>query len=385
MKTNKLLISMMGFAAMAMTAACDKTDRSFSLLDAGSSFQQSATYVPRPIDVLWIVDNSGSMESSQSNLTTNFQSFIDGFQQKGYDFNMAVTGSDAWRAAYQSNATNKSMLSRARPGEINYSTNPLTYLTNSGVFIMNRLTPNLSQKFVTAATQGIRGTGDERAFASIKAFLDAPANADFRRSDAILAVIIVSDEDDFSANTSTYVAGQFNDEVNSDPVVLPPSASATNLYNLYRDSRLDTVASYKAYLDGLVGAGNYSINMIGVMDTACKTSLNTTFGGRRIGRRYMELADLTGGVKTSLCANFGESLQLISSMIVRTNGVFKLDREPVEETLKIVVNGTEVPKSSTWGWTYNAATLEVTFSPEDAIPNEGDSVQILFTPVRAAN
>lgn len=384
MKTNKLMISLLGLAALA-TTACDKTDRSFSLLDAGSTFQQSATYVVRPIDVLWVVDNSGSMDSSQTNLTTNFQSFIDGFEEKGYDFHMAVTGTDAWRAAYQGNATNKEMLNRARPGEINFQTNPLTYLQDSGVFIMDKLTPNLTQTFVTNAKQGIKGTGDERAFSSIKEFLNAPANADFRRQDAILAIIIVSDEDDFSANTSSYVAGAYYEEVNSDPLDLPPSSDPANIVNLYSDPRLDTVESYKTYLDGLVGAGNYSVNMIGILDQACKTSLNASYQGRRIGRRYMELADLSGGVQTSLCANFGESLQLISSTIVRTNGVFTLDREPVAETLKIIVNGTEVPQSATWGWTYNPATLQVTFSPDDAIPNEGDSVQILFTPVRASN
>lgn len=384
MKTNKLMISMMGLAAMAMTA-CEKTDRTFSLLDAGSSFQQSATYVPKPVDVLWVVDNSGSMESSQSGLTSNFQSFINGFQQKGYDFHMAVTGSDAWRAAYQSNATNKSMLQRARQGEINFTTNPLSWLTNSGIGIMNRSTPNLANVFITNATQGIKGTGDERAFQSMREFLNASINSGFRRPDASLAIIILSDEDDFSATTSSYVAGEYYEEVNSDPLVLPSSNDPDNIYNLYRDSRLHTVASYKTYLDGLVGAGNYSVNMIGIMDQACKTSLNDSFTGRRIGRRYMELVDATGGVKTSLCANFGESLEIIAQSIVSKNGVFKLDRQPIESTLRVVVNGSTVPNSATWGWTYNPETLEVTFSPEDAIPNVGDNVQIYFTPLTAAN
>jgi hypothetical protein len=384
MKTNKLLISMMGFAALAMTA-CEKTDRSFSLLDAGSTFQQAATYVPRKIDVLWVIDNSGSMETSQTNLTKSFGSFISSFQEKQYDFHMAVTGTDAWRAQYQSNLTNKDVLAKARLGEINFTTNPLTWVTNSGVNIMDRTTPNLTQAFITNATQGILGTGDERAFSSFRNFLDYSGNSNFRRPDAILAIIIVSDEDDYSGNTSTPIIQPYRDEVNGDPIVLPFSSTASDIYNLYRDPRLDTVQSYKDYLDGLVGPGNYSVNMIGILDQQCKTELNSSIAGHRIGRRYMELADITGGVKTSLCANFGESLQLISDKIIRLNGVFKLDREPVVETLKVVVNGTEVPQAPVYGWSYDPATLTITFNHQDVIPKEGDNVQILFTPVRASN
>ncbi len=383
MKTNKLIIGMLA-TVMFATTACEKTDRSFSLLDASSSFQQAANYVPRKIDILWVIDNSGSMESSQTNLTTSFQTFIDRFQQNKSDFRMAVTSTDAWRAVYQNNQTTKDILRRARPSELNYRTNPVSYQASSGVFIMDDKTPDISNVFLTNAKQGINGTGDERAFASIKEFLNYTGNADFRRSDAILAIIIVSDEDDFSATTSAYVAGQYNDEVNSDPLKLPASSDPTDISNLYKDSRLDPVASYKTYLDGLVGAGNYSVNMIGVLDSACKTSLNTTFGGRRIGRRYIQLADLTGGVKTSLCDNFGTSLQLISDSIIELSSVFQLNREPVVETIRVIVDGLNIPNDPMNGWTYDAATNTVSFHGS-SVPPAGANVQILFTPLRAAN
>ncbi|MEZ0391795.1 MAG: hypothetical protein ACAH59_06240 [Pseudobdellovibrionaceae bacterium] len=405
MKTNKLMIAMFGAAAVA-TTACEKTDRSFSLLDSGSSFQQSATYVPKPIDILWVIDNSGSMKSSQENLTANFQSFINGFQQKGYDYHMAVIGSDAWRAAYQSNATTKALLSGARTGALKFYTNqdtstnfnncsgsllnPIAKLTDSTISVMDALTPNIAQVFLTNATQGICGTGDERPFASLKAFFNDPANSNFRRADASLAVIIVSDEDDFSVNTSSNVAGAYRSEAPSndpaeDPLVLPFSSTSTDLYNLYKDSRLDTIDSYKTLLDGVAGAGNYNVHMIGVLDTACRTQLNEpVFAGIRLGRRYMQLADATGGAKTSLCADFGQSLEVIAAKAMQLSAVFKLNREPLVETIKVIVNDVEIPNSATDGWTYNAATWEITFAPS-AVPNDGDKVQILFTPVRASN
>ncbi len=392
-QSRKLLFSLLGSAAL-MLSACEKTDRSFSLLNAESSFQQAATYTPRKIDILWVVDNSGSMDSSQQNLLNSFNTFISRMQGSNYDFHMAITGTDAWRSAYLSNATNKALTARARTGAIKFfqnqslsncdSTHPLTTyenLTNSGINIMTNLTPNLSNVFLTNAYQGTCGTGDERAFASFKEFLNYNGNSDFRRPDAVLAIIIVSDEDDFSVNTSANVSGQFNDEVNSDPIVLPASSDPANIYNLYNDSRLYSVQSYKDFLDTYAGTGNYSVNMIGVLDQSCKADLNASYQGRRIGRRYMQLADMTGGVKTSLCSNFGESLQLISDSILSLASVFKLDREPLVETIQVIVNGTAIPSTA---WQYHAEDMTITFQ-KGSEPAPGDSVQIYFTPARAAN
>lgn len=382
LNSNKLLIPLMGFA-VALTA-CDKTDRSFSLADAGSTFQQSPIVVQRKLDILWVIDNSGSMDSSQTNLTNSFSSFINRFQSLNYDFHMAVTSSDAWRANYVANNTSKQLLRSLRVGRIEFTTNPYTWATNSGVRIMDRLTPNLSNVFIMNATQGTTGTGDERAFSSFSTVLSSTDNNDFRRPDAALAVIIVSDEDDFSANTSAFVAADYDDEVNADPVVLTNTGSTTDMYDLYNDSRLDSVSSYKTYLDGLVGAGNYSVNMIGILDTQCKANLNASYGGRRIGRRYMQLADMTNGVKTSLCDNFGTSLQLISDSIISLTSTFKLGREPIPSTIQVLVNGSVIPENATNGWTYSAADWSVTFHGS-AVPAQGASVQILFTPLTADN
>ncbi len=203
---NKILLGFIS-ALSLITIGCEKTDRSFSLLSSGSSYQQAGNYEVRKVDILWVIDNSGSMETSQTNLTNNFSSFISNFQAKGFDFHMAVTGSDAWKSRVMPETadgiSNSSILRRARPGRISFSTaNPFSYATDSGFSILDMNTPNLSNVFVTNATQGTTGTGDERAFESIRAFLDAPENANFRRRDAFLSIIIVSDEDDFSGYLS---------------------------------------------------------------------------------------------------------------------------------------------------------------------------------------
>jgi hypothetical protein len=422
MKTqNKILISVMGLAALATLPACEKTDRSFSLLDDGSHFQQAASYETRKIDVLWVIDNSGSMATSQANLTANFSSFISQFQGKGYDFHMAVTGSDAWRAASQSNDISKGILASARGGAIRFRTNqtpstpdactgtqatnpsmnPLQLISDTGTAIMDAATPNLNAAFVSSATQGICGTGDERPFASIKQFLaftgsNVPVgvigNDSFRREGAFLSVIIVSDEDDFSANTTSPIYGDYNEEApgndpNLHPLVLtaPSPADPLDIYHLYNDPRLDTVQSYKDNLDSVMGStDNYSVNTIAILDTACRTTLNNNVGGRRLGRRYAALADMTNGVKASLCGDFAASLEEIAKKTLKLTAKFKLGREPDPTTIKVVVDGVTIPEDPGHGWTYNAADWSITFS-DPVVPAQGANVQVFFTPLRADN
>lgn len=333
---------------MLVMTACEKGDRSYSLLSDSEAFQQNATYVPRKIDVLWIIDNSGSMKSSQDNLTANFASFIDRFKSLNYDFRMGVNATDAWLGRYNSSRVG---LRRLRDGAGS---------SHSGVFVMDRDTADIQNVFMVNATQGINGSGDERAFSSIEDTLNHAENADFRREDAYLAIIILSDEDDFSATTSSH------------------------LNNNYNSSRLIPVSYYKDYLDGKVGAGNWSVNAITILDAQCRDELNAQSSGRIIGKRYVELSQASGGVQSSLCGDFGQSLTLISDLLIEVSSSFKLDREPIPSSIRVLVDGQAVTQNSTNGWEYDPATLTVTFHGT-AVPAAGQKVMISFDPIAPKN
>ncbi len=90
----KNLIVAVGLAAMA--TGCSNGDTSYSLLSSGQSFKQAT--VNTKVDILWVVDNSGSMKPLQDNMTANFNSFISQFVTKGYDFHLSVVGTDAYKA-----------------------------------------------------------------------------------------------------------------------------------------------------------------------------------------------------------------------------------------------------------------------------------------------
>lgn len=330
-------------SALAITG-CNKASSSYSLLADATDYKQQAVLIPKKIDILWVVDNSGSMETSQNALAANFGSFISRFQASNYDFRMAVTTTDAWEKRFYDTPK-----SRIRDGADGLS---------SGVFVMDRETPNLNNVFTINIKQGTAGNGNENAFESFRQTLLDPWNSSFRRPEAFLAVIIVSDEEDFSSSVAS-----FHENYNH-PNLFPVSE--------YRDF-LDSYTEIQTY------GRNYSVSSIFITDVACRSALATPTFTPKISTRLPALADMTNGTKASICDNFGDSLQLISDSIIQLSAVFKLDREPREDTISIIVNGVVIPQDINNGWTYNPADLTITFHGS-AVPNADADIKIDFYP-----
>lgn len=346
-EVNKLFTATMAMMAF-LAVACESKKATFSLLSEENVYAQALTYQPRKIDVLWVVDNSGSMDTSQKQLADNFQSFINRFETLKFDFHLAVAATDAWKTLFNPSTT----FSHLRDGNE----------THSGVFVIDRDTPDLASIFMTNVKLGVRGTGDERAFSSFKAALLDPNNSDFRRKDAFLAVIIVSDEDDFS-----HPAYAFN-------------------HSDYNDPTLDKVSDYVDFLDQYTekdpssSLRNYSVSAITIQDQDCVKQLGTDGFDRYPGKRYLELVDATGGVRGNLCSRFGDTLEIISDSIIAQSSVFPLTRLPVVESIKIHVNGIEIPKDENIGWTYRSEDNSIVFHG-NSVPEAGASIAIDFDPV----
>lgn len=352
--STKTLNSKVLVIALSMTLInCNKSVDSFSLLADENTFKQQSSYGAHKIDILWVIDNSGSMGSSQTNVKNNFKSFISSFINQNLDFHMAVTSTEA----YQVNYANNLSYSNFKDGSGS---------NHSGVFVMDKNTPNLESVFTTNVAIGTTGSGDERAFSSFQAALTNTNNAAFRRSDAFLAVIIVSDEDDFSHTDwqNGYTSYFYTEN--------------------YNDSKLDPISNYTQFLDTLTSSSasnkKYSVNTISIQDAQCQSDLNTTFSGRKIAKRYASLADATNGIKASLCGDFASSLQDISKNIIELASQFKLNREPVASSISVIVNGASVPQDPINGWTYDASTWTISFHGT-AVPASDAIIKINFDPV----
>lgn len=120
------------------------------------------------LDVLWVVDNSGSMNPHQTNLASNIGSFMTAFTASGADYHMAVITTDTW--AFSSIVTP-------------YSPDP---------------EGELSSLVVTGVMGAGMEKGVEMAYRSLSSSAAAGPGGSFFRADAKLIVIFVSDEPDHS-------------------------------------------------------------------------------------------------------------------------------------------------------------------------------------------
>lgn len=350
---KKLAGSVVAMAVVMLVMGCGRANNSFSVLPKGQSFKQVSSF-NNQLDILWVVDNSGSMSPYQDNLTANFNSFISNFVSKGYDFKIAVTGTDAYKAdptlsGYNSGNAN---LAKFRDGA---GTN------RSGIFVILPTTPNLNNVFVTNATLGSNSSGDERAFSSMRTSLNSSLNAGFLRPSSFLAVIILSDEDDFSGNGRCQNCGTDHN---------------------YNASTLDSVNSYVNYLDQLTGttgaARRYNVSNISVIDQQCLNQNAST--GSIMGTRYTQLTQATGGVSGSICdASYANTLVQMQNLISELSTQFYLTQVPVVNTIVVLVNGNLIGNDAVNGWTYNSTANSIVFHGS-SIPAQGASINVDFIP-----
>lgn len=354
--------------ALVAAQGCSKS-ASFSLLSDSASFTQNSAEVNGKIDILFVIDNSGSMATSQQNLATNIQTFFDKFDQQGFDYQIAVTTSEAYRSKFGAGPA----ISKYRDG---------VGSAHTGYFLVTPTTPNRVNVFKSNILQGTSGNGDERVFSSFKEALDNADNKamDFPRAGAFFSIIMLSDADDLSAS----VAGSI--DTSGAGAYGTPAHMA-----MYTDSRIDSVQSYIDYLDlkmGVTGSSTsndrsskYNVNTIGVLDAACEVSSEN----RKHGDRMVQLTNMTGGITGSLCGNFGETLSNISHKIIELRTRFTIERQINPDTLKVFVNGIEVPRvtdatPAPWNGIYFHADDNSVSFHGTAVPSPGASISVSFDP-----
>jgi hypothetical protein len=375
-------------AAIGLTmGACEKNNRSFSIFGQSQSFQQGGqTFQQRKIDILFVIDNSGSMQTSQANLAANFASFINQFQTLGIDYHMAVTTSDAYLADPSFNNSH----SNYTPGIARFADGYSgTYgLGHSGVPLMTPLN-NSATVFQKNISEGASGNGDERVFSSFVQALSDTAlwadgvttnvNSGFRRSDAFLSIILLSDEDDFSGTASNC------DHLQSSCRTVSPFIGDHN-FNAAAPY-LQPVSYFVSWLDTYAGGhNNYSVSSIYADSASCITTLNAgaPSSSRVIAQRMPALSAATNGIAASLCSNFGTTLAGITQSVLELADVFQLSIVPLVSTIVVTVNGVTVPQDASNGWSYDSVANTVSFHG-NAIPAAGADIQINFTPANVLN
>ncbi len=318
-------------------------DAIVQLIAQGGAAAQTVDSFVQPqsqdVDVLFVIDNSGSMTEEQNLLASGFADFIAGAasSQNNYHIGLVTTDIDD-------------------DGE----------LQGTPRFV----TPASVGAFAANVKVGTNGSGTERGLASAKLGLSAPnttqtnttcstssscaddlvcrdglcggANAGFLRATAGLEVIFLSDEDDQSSGAAT------------------------------------TYLDFFQTLKGGAAKGLFHAHALVGPPGGC-TSANGTADS---GARYMSLATATNGVIASICsASFSTALKAIAAIAFGPGARFPLSQEPVVDSIAVKVGGAScLPQGSAGtSWSYSAADHSVTFDAAGAcLPKPGQSVVISY-------
>ncbi|ASD63406.1 hypothetical protein [Bdellovibrio bacteriovorus] len=262
------------------------------------------------VDILFVIDNSASMDDAQSNLSRNAAAFADGISKVSIlDYHIGVLTTDmACRYSNKPDACGK--------------------LVGTPSFVQNS-TPNLVSILSSKMMVGLDGDVSEMMFSPVVAALSPPldvgVNAGFYRQDAFLAVIFITDAKEQST-LSPKDFQQFLNTKKGDP-------NKVLAYGVINKLAEEDICPSSESLDGKLE------EFLGSVVNGDKAQTNVL----------------------SLCApDFGVKLAEFARDIVRrTAGSVKLSRTPNEKTI-VVKYGTQViPNSVTEGWVYEPATRSI--------------------------
>jgi hypothetical protein len=247
-----------------------------------------------PADIVFLVDQSCSMNDDQSRLASGFSYFINQLSNFTSDWRVMVANND-------------------------------NGCTNSGI-----LTPNTSN-FTGVFTSAVKGGGGSYTESLLTVALNAVdqmtsgCNSGFLRPNAMLHMIMVSDEPEQSSNNWSYYVQEIINKKGSSALV-----------------RLSAIA------------GDYP--------SGCHSAA--------YGSGYYEAANYTGGAFLSICASSWSSYMQILAATSINQDTFPLSAPAAEQTIEVYVNG----NLRTSKWHYDASLQSVVL--EDDIPEGGDKVKI---------
>ena len=399
----------LGVMFLASLVGCDSY--SFNLASVSDQFSQSVS-VNNKVDIIWIVDGSGTMANHQENLAQNFAGFIQQFRDKGFDFNMVVASNDAWVREQNYNAAScflyyDPLHPMYSPGGPNPSGSPSNLYTSSadceqtqaswgeltqfrdgdiygslngqpgarsGQYIITSDMDDeeMLQVFQTNVRTGTRGDGvAESTLSSLRAVLrrDADGNRiyngethtvldSFRRPDAFLAVITVTDEEDQSVmfgTTQEYASAE------------------------------EYTADFIRFLDGYTGVTNpgerrYSISGIILEDiNNCPYELHEQVSESPY---VTAAAQATRGVTGEICSpNFFQDLENIAEKVITLATRFPLTSKPIVSSIVVLVDGQNIEQDAVNGWSYveDQGKHYVEFNGT-SVPSETSVVSVDFTP-----
>ena len=294
------------------------------------------------VDMLIVIDNSGSMDDEQKALAANLDHLWNRIALANADFHIAVTSTAM--TPYTAGWTQC-------PGGANGGEAGRFFpVDNSRPRILTPTTPNVKQALFDNTKVGLCHW-DERFFDPVLAALTPPlvsstkapgtpwpddGNAGFLRDDARLALLAVSDADD-----------------DNDVVSPPPVSEMVGKLSQVKKGALDLIS-----FAGIVG-------------------LRMCNNVEQVGTRYMEIARQMNGKLYDICDlnNFGTMLDDALGTLLLPLSSFPLSAHPRDAAaIAVTVNG-----AARTDFRYDAGTNRIVF-PQDALPPPGSHISATYDP-----
>ncbi|MBW2731959.1 MAG: hypothetical protein JRH20_06165 [Deltaproteobacteria bacterium] len=295
------------------------------------------TISDRPIaDIIWVMDESGSMDDVRRNVVNNAQNFFSRAIASGLDFRMGVTN-----VLNPNLAANKPLV-----GKFCSVASPIPNHDGG------------ADRFLLPGEQDIFGScilnppgyeggaeyGLVNAYESVVRHLPRSTDQLERiRNKASTVIIVVTDE-----------APQELESI---------IGSATKTCNLSATQQLGVNNALEEYLDLFKGVSNTEgkaiMHLIGYL---CGSKCPAQDEQKAVGHGYMELARALGGQIGDVCQqDLGSTLQAIIDSVVGAASPVKLEYVPIAASLAVAVDGTAFDRSRTRGFDYRAENNSIVF------------------------
>jgi hypothetical protein len=283
--------------------------------------------VNRKIDIMLVIDGSGSMDPDRIKLGQKLGGFVNLLQGSGIDWQMCYTS---------------------------------TYISNSGSpykwandqYVINGTTANVDELFNTTMTKiSIHSGGDEQGVASLNSSLSNSSAANCFREGVATTSIVISDEDERSCGGRC--------EKNSDlPTLSGRSLSSyTDQYRVIAD--INTPEALVAKIKNKFGNDHIYVAHALVIrsgDNVCYHEQDATHAAF-FGKHYEELVRLTGGILGNICStDYAKELANMATKIDVSLSAVTLACAPYG-----TVDVTITPKRA--GQKYSVSGDKLTFTP----------------------
>ncbi len=294
-------------------------------------FRQDKTSGPRPdvptvyacdtVDILFVIDNSNSMEEEQSSLVASFPKFIqqiEAITPKIKSFHVGVVSTDIGAGTYTFGSS-----SSCKPGGDEGKLQHAAGAGCTGTYpkFLEGPSATLAKDFACIAALGTGGCGFEQQLqAALTALSGQSYNGGFLRKNAPLAIVFISDEDDCTASQGTFfdpasaTLGNLKTRCVAHLEGLKPISDLVKEFKALKDNPDRVVVAAitgppgKVVIDETKPAGQVPI---------CSSG---TLGGAAAGNRFSEFIKAFGdrGVQHSLCeGDLAPALDVIGKAIER--------------------------------------------------------------------